>query len=120
MFSIESPLLPEFKMVHIIEIGLYKTTTKQLIFCLKNVFFDISPLLSKLCKYSLRSKLIIFSLELLRLSFYKILPARATKRPILAQFSKALWQFCAQPISRICTILDSGGKGLFVKNVSAK
>ena len=95
----------------------YKTATKQLIFCLKNEFCDISGLLSK---YSFGSTLIIFGLELFRLSFFKILRANAPKRPILTQFSEALWQFCSQPISIICTILDSGGKGLSIKNVSAK
>ena len=65
----------------------YKTATKQLIFYLKNEYFDISQLLSKLSKYSFGSTLIIFGLGLLRLSFFKIRPARASKRPILAQFS---------------------------------
>ena len=49
----------------------YKTASKQLIFCLKNEFFDISQLLSKLSKYSSGSTLIIFGLELLRLSFFQ-------------------------------------------------
>ena len=97
-----------------------RTATKQSTFYLKNEFCDISQLLSKLRKYSFGSTLIIFGLELLRLSFFKIPLGRAPKRPILAQFSEALWQFCAQPISIICTILDSGGKGLSIKNVSAK
>ena len=42
------------------------------------------------------------------------------KRPILTQFFNALWLFFTQLISMICTIPDSGGKGLSIKNVSAK
>ena len=98
----------------------YRTATKRLIFYIKNEFFDISQLLRKLGKYSLGSTQIIFGLELLRLRFFKILPLIATKRPILAQFSQTFKPFCAQPISIIYTILDSGGKGLSIKNVSGK
>ena len=86
----------------------------------KNEIFDISQLLSKLSKYSFGSKLVIFGLELFRLSFFKILPLRAAKKSILIPFSQALWQFCARPISIICTILDWGGKGLSIKDISAK
>ena len=32
--------------------------------------------------------------------------------------STALWQFCTQPIPIICTILNSGSKGLSILNVS--
>ena len=90
------------------------------IFTLKNEFFDISQLLSKPSKYSFGSKLIIFILESLRLRFFKIPPPRATKRLLLAHFSRVLWQFCAQPISIICTILDSEGKGLSIKKVCSQ
>ena len=119
-FSIESPSLPEFGMVLIIEIGCVQNCHKAVEFLYKNEFFDISQLLSKLRKYSFGSKLIIFGLKLLRLSVFKIPRLRAPKRPILAQFFQALWQFYARPISIICIILDSGGKGLSIKNVSAK
>ena len=47
----------------------YRNATKQLIFNLKSAFFDISQLLSKLSKYSFGTKLVIFSLELLGISF---------------------------------------------------
>ena len=105
---------------HSVSRALYFLSSEWCIFWnLKNEFFDISQLLSKLSKCSFGSKLIIFGLELLRMIFFKILTPRATKRPILVQFFQALWQFCAQPISIICTILDSGGKRLSIKNVSA-
>ena len=44
-------------------------------------------------------------------------PKLTLNRP---KFVQILWQFCSQPISIICSILAWGGKGLFIKNVSAK
>ena len=69
-----------------------RTDTKQLIFYPINKCFEISQLLRKLSKYSLGSTLIIFGFELLRLSFFKIPPLKAIKRPILAQFFQAFFQ----------------------------
>ena len=108
-------------MVHIIDIGCVQNCHKAVEFYLKNEFFDIFQLLSKPSKYSFGSKLKSVSLEFLRMSFFKILPPRAPKRPILVQFSQTcLRQIYAQPISITNTILDSGGKWLSIKNVAAK
>ena len=44
---------------------------------------------------------------------------KCQKTNFLGKKSTALWQFCTQPISLICTILDSGDKGLSILNVPA-
>ena len=85
----------------------YRTVTKQLIFYLKNEIFEISQLLSK---HSSGSWLIPFGLKLDGMSVFKIFPPRAPKRPIMAQFSQALWQFYLQPFSIICTFLTKEAK----------
>ena len=44
---------------------------------------------------------------------------KCQKTHFLGKNSTALWQFCWQPISIICTILNSGCKGLSILNVAA-
>ena len=77
-------------MVHVIEIGCVQNCHNAVdFFYIKNEFFDISQLLSKLSKYSFGSKLIIFGLELLGTCFFeKFLHEERQKGQFWPNFSR--------------------------------
>ena len=85
----------------------------------KSAFLTLSE--EKFWKNSYETILDQKLLALSQTSIYRVYweAEKCQKNHFLGTKSTALWQFCTQPISIICTILNSGNKGLSILNVSA-
>ena len=112
-FFMESPLPPESKMVHIIEISCAQNCRKALENWAKiSLFVALGGGILKNTQakqfetknYWRWAKWVFTEFTEKRRNVKKLI--------FLAKKSIASWQFCTQPISIICFILNSGSKGL--------